>query len=86
MIHIEDERYVADDMGMTKVSWVSLGTVYLAIEGNYLVASDQTTDISMLLEVNNQNQDELRNFLQSGIQYSIRLVSQEELKSNGQLE
>ncbi len=73
--YFDQEERMSEDRGMTKASWVSMGNLYFAVDGNYLIESDFTSDFSVFIKMVGEDQTEVKNYIQTGVKYNIQLVT-----------
>lgn len=74
-LYMEEERKIAEPYtGLTQISWIKMETFYFAVESNFLVESEISSDLTLLMIVNNEGKEEFRNFLENRMDYKIRLI------------
>lgn len=74
LLYLDDLFLMTLNDGLTKISCFSFGTHYLAVDGNYLVESNLTSNFLVLVVMGDQTPQEIRNFIQTGVEYNIKLV------------
>lgn len=74
LLYLEDTFLMNLNDGLTKISWLSFGTHYLAVDGNYLVESNLTSNLLVLVVIGQGESQEIRNFTQTGVEYKIKLI------------
>ena len=76
-LFLEEERKLGEGgkQGITRVSRMGSGTLYFAVDGNYLVESKVSSDLTLLSVTEESDGQKYRNFIRTKIDQNIYLLN-----------
>lgn len=83
LVHQEEGRLGTEEEGITRINQIITGTLYFAIEGQYLVYSELLNDLTMLVAIGEGETGGYRSFIRTRLDQKIKMVSPEEQQVGG---